>query len=608
VEIWAGVVGSGASKSIAITLAGSVPSGDADNIIVDIYEYSGPLATGFLDQTASAYQTGSGYAGSGVTGTTSTTTAQYELVIGAIGATAADPGYTAQSSPTPSGTTLLDGAEYNPLGSGFPALSLSFLELGATSTGSYQCGTSFAAAECNWAGCIATFILYVQVVPILTVTSSVFIIYPSGGSATPKSGTITATLMNPSTGEAYTGKTVSFSTSSGSVSPASATTNSSGVATTTLSSGTGFGLAVVEASWAGDSTVPAANAFVTVHVFYAPESGNSAIPFQMFVEGYPLKALASGTYTWNYRMLPGQFQIQIPTWDSNIVVNGLVGIYRLGVLEYRGVLQRIDRTLGDQPTVTLSGVDASWLLATRVIDSVNFSNSTPQAAISSLLSNYYCGVTAGTMNSGAANVSLNIDTESLQAAIARICDMIGWVYRVNTNLTLDFESAFGRGLESVSFVEGSNLLTCSTITDYSTDVNVLHMRGGQGLRAVVSNTTSVEEVGLLEGTNLQPTITSQTALNTAATAALNNLQNAAVVTITLEGNDKGAAPGTFLPEDQVTVTSPTLGLSGGYTVAQITRDVGKPTAYCNLQLNGLLREFLLLDEQHRRVLHDLAVA
>jgi hypothetical protein len=329
----------------------------------------------------------------------------------------------------------------------------------------------------------------------------------------------------------------------------------------------------------------------------------------MFVEGYPLKTLTSGTYSWNYRMLPGQFQIQIPTWDPNITANGLVGIYRLGVLEYRGVLQRIERALGDQPVVTLSGVDASWLLATRVVDSITYSNVTPQAAISSLLSGYPCGVTAGTLNTyGGTNITVSINTESLQAAIARVCNLVGWVYRVNTNLTLDFESAFGRGLESVSFVEGANLLTCSTIVDYSTDVNVLHCKGGSNLYAIASNTPSLEEIGLLEGTDLQPTITTQAALNTQATSDLNNIQNAALMTITLEGNDKGAAPGTFLPEDQVTVTSPTLGLSGGYTVAQITRDVGKPTAYCNLQLNGLLREFLLLDEQHRRVIHDLAVS
>jgi hypothetical protein len=349
---------------------------------------------------------------------------------------------------------------------------------------------------------------------------------------------------------------------------------------------------------------------VTVHVFYATVTGNTAIPFQVFIEGYPLPTIASGTYTVNYRMLAGQFSLTIPVWDTNIVPNGIVDIYRNGVQEYRGILQRIERRLGDTPTITLSGVDAGWLMATRVIDSENLSGMTPQAAVSYLLGKYFCGITAGTLNTySGANLTNTVDTQSLQSAIQAICNAIGWVYRVNTNLTLDFEAAFGRGTEPVSFVEGQNILTCQTITDCSTLVNVLHCQGGGApiILTIATNVTSLEEVGLLEGTDLQPTITTLAALETQAQSDLNNLQNAQVITITLEGYDQGAAPGTFLPEDSVTVTSTTLGLSGTYQVAQITRDMGKPAAYCNLQLNGLLREFLLLDDKYRKLVHDLTV-
>lgn len=705
--------------------------------------------------------------------------------------------------------------------------------------------------------------------PGLTATANAFIIYQNSGSAV-----ITVTLLEAN-GTPYVGEPITFTTTLGTLTVASAATNSQGQASTTLQSSE-FGIAVVQANWVGDSNIPAAEAYVTVHVFYGQETGNSNTPFQLFVEGYPL-TLSAGTYTFNYRMVPGQFNIQIPAWDPNIVANGLVGFYRNGVLEYRGVLQRIERQLGTELVVTLSGVDASWLLNTRVIDSDFVTQMSPQAAISYLLTKYYCGITPGNLESyyptqpavgggviaavpaplpsivqgpvrvtlanipnpqspenvltvslsttptvldllvlsshasvfsgstpsniasitqtgvqwfraaGPVNVSngsesteiwaglvgpnagttitvtygsspnpvlavvdvaewnnlattispvvdqvgtqtasggttagatgstalttfpielvigcvgatasspganqpaqpvgqstpssgftlidgnplsvtydvsdvgtetfsvsnaylyqiantsgaysastviagsafmtgciatfravaasyspsvisQQFQTETLMAAIQQICNLVGWVYRVNPNLTLDFSAAFGRGAVPVSFVEGQNILTATTITDYFTEVNVLHVKGN-GVNAIAEDKTSLAEVGLLESTDLQTSISDQTTLNLAAISALNSLQNAALITITLEGNDQGAAPGTFLPEDEVTLTSPTLGLSGGFQIAQITRNVANPAAYVSLQLNGLLREFLLLDQKYWSILHDFA--
>ena len=474
----------------------------------------------------------------------------------------------------------------------------------------------------------------------LTAAPNPFIIYRQGGTGSPKTSLITATLTNPGTGLPYADKPVYFSTTLGTLSAAYAITNKAGQATVTLTAPSQLGIAVVTCTWNGDLNIPAATQYLAIHVFYGAETGNPNIPFQAYVEGYPL-TIQGGTYTVNYRMLPGQFQITIPVWNPNITPNGLVGIWRNGVKEYTGVLQRIERQLGDQLTVTLTGVDAGILLNNRVIDFESLTGMTPQAAIAYLLRKYWCGITAGSLATFTGVDLVNIPpgsfpsssylvepgvepgttvtvsplfltdctvtSQTLQAAIQTVCNSIGWVYRVNTNLTLDFAEAFGRGVRNVQFTEGTtNLISCQTITDYSTEVNVLHVQGQQ-IQTVACDWTSLEEIGLMESTDLQPTITDMATLNLAAQGALNNLQNAAVVTITLEGKDD-TAPGTFLPEDLVTVTSPTLGLSGNYQVAQVTRDMGKPAAYCNLQLNGLLRELLLLDQKYWRIVHDLAVS
>ena len=139
-KIWAGVVGSGASISITITLSGSANSG-----VADICEYSGLKTSGFLDQTATA---GTQW-GIASTGTTSTTTQATELCIGAIGVTGGD----AVITPT-NGFTLLDGVNYQ--GGGGYNVALGFFENIVSSTGTYESAAAGTNTN-NWAGCIVTF-------------------------------------------------------------------------------------------------------------------------------------------------------------------------------------------------------------------------------------------------------------------------------------------------------------------------------------------------------------------------------------------------------------------------------------------------------------------
>jgi hypothetical protein len=134
VEIWAGVVGS-ASTSITIALSLS-----PDSAIADVCEYSGLLATDFLDKTA----TNSGFSGTTDTGTTGTTTQANELW---IGGTVMDG--CVQINPA-NGFTLLDG----PL---FYGASVAYLEKIVNTTGAAYSGTTSASGGGDWVGCIATF-------------------------------------------------------------------------------------------------------------------------------------------------------------------------------------------------------------------------------------------------------------------------------------------------------------------------------------------------------------------------------------------------------------------------------------------------------------------
>ena len=136
-EIWTGVVGSGASTSITITLSSLTSPTYA---VADISEYSGLLTTGLLDTTA----TNSGSSTTATTGTTAATSQGAELWIGAITADTY-----AQSNPT-NGFTLSDGALYSSY------LSVGYLEKIVSRSGTASSGTTVSTSS-PWIGCIATF-------------------------------------------------------------------------------------------------------------------------------------------------------------------------------------------------------------------------------------------------------------------------------------------------------------------------------------------------------------------------------------------------------------------------------------------------------------------
>jgi hypothetical protein len=442
----------------------------------------------------------------------------------------------------------------------------------------------------------------------LYVASNEFIIY-QGSSGSPNSATITGTLLKVG-GAGYSGKTLTFATTLGSLSASSGTTNSSGQATTTLTS-TASGIAVVSVSWAGDSNVPATTVYVMVHVFAAPEAPNSALPFQFFCEGVQY-VISDGSYSLGTDEVVQPFEVDVPAaaYVSSITPMGLVGIYRWGVLEFRGVLTRIESTLSDAPTVKLKGVDASWLLGTRVVD-LAYYQATTEYTLSNLLSNFPCGITAGSIGTSGVTVAELYDTITLLAAIKQdIQGATGWGYRVNANLTLDYSDSFGVDssavFEEATAPSGAKVIASSTTLteDMSLVQNSVHARSsGSNTRSVAQDTTSIAAVGLVEGADLQPSISDVTTLAAIAqTDVAKGSVAGAMIQLTVID---GYASGTYHPYDSVTVTSPTLGLSGYYVVKQITRDLKNPY-YAQLQLGARVPEAWQLDEPVKRIMTQLA--
>ena len=140
IEIWAGVVGNGASTSISVTWTSAATGG----AVVDVCEYSGLLTSNFLDKTASGY----GNSATLSTGTTALTSQTNELFVGAT----FNSNSIQNQGNANNGFTVLDGQHY---ALGIDG-SLAYLEKisSVAETASSSIATS---SSTYWGGCIATF-------------------------------------------------------------------------------------------------------------------------------------------------------------------------------------------------------------------------------------------------------------------------------------------------------------------------------------------------------------------------------------------------------------------------------------------------------------------
>jgi hypothetical protein len=134
-------------------------------------------------------------------------------------------------------------------------------------------------------------------------------------------------------------------------------------------------------------------------------------------------------------------------------------------------------------------------------------------------------------------------------------------------------------------------------------------------RSSATNSAGAASTGSGEAVLYLPTVSDQATLDKAAAAALaawqasrssgtSNLNmNQLMENVTLEVKDTYGS-GAYVPEDQVTITSATLGLSGLYKVKRIERDMTDPY-YAKLDLTTRHTEYWELDESLRRTVRNL---
>jgi hypothetical protein len=436
----------------------------------------------------------------------------------------------------------------------------------------------------------------------LTLVSSASIIIRQDGTGSPKSATLTATLKTQA-GSPAPGKTIYFTTSRGEMSPTSAVTDSNGEATSVLTSTT-HGIANVKANWPGDADVPAAVNWAMHHVFYNEESGDPTKSFQFFVEGAEYE-YTDGSYTLSIDTIPREFNVEIPEWLSTITRRGLVSIYRRGVKEFSGVLTNPDRVMSENPTTTLSGVDSKCLLETRVVTLKDYSAKSISYILADLLSSYPCGITLGIVGAYPDNLTITFADESLVSSVSRLCDVLGWLYRVNPDNSLDLRSAFGSSRPNIAFVQGETLFLAGNSEDYGPVSNSVRMRGSGTLVSTVFDPASIDEIGLIETVAFQKSITNQATLDIAANAELARVSGAAIKIPARVLDDYDV--GSWGIDDWVTLTCNDVELSGTYKVVKITRDMKDPE-YAEVDFsNKVAYELGDLFDKLKRELKDLNV-
>jgi hypothetical protein len=433
----------------------------------------------------------------------------------------------------------------------------------------------------------------------LKLASDVMIIYRSAAAGTPKTANLTAKLKTTG-GENYPNATIQFTTVLGTMTPPSDTTDANGNAESALT-GSSHGVAIVKATWLGDATVPACSDYCVIHVFYEAEAGDSDKEFQFFLEGIEY-AFVQGRYAWNEQGKRETFEIEIPEYVSTITRGGLVSIYRRGIKDFAGVLKGRERSLSDAPRVILRGADVSALLD-RCVELELYDSKTPQYMINDLLTKYPCGISAGNLGTCAALLSIPIDTESLFEAIERICKAVNWNFRVTLNRTLDFAETFTGGIVPVAFEEGVKILDAKWSEDDYSLANWIRMKG-DGITSTKQDGAAIAVQGLHQAPAFQKTISDQATLDTMCQALL-DLSKTTDETIKAEAVDDYDV-GAFATEDQVTVTAPTIGLSGAYTIKRIERDMTQPRVVI-LDLSNRTKEFWDLDAEYRRMTKDVNV-
>jgi len=444
----------------------------------------------------------------------------------------------------------------------------------------------------------------------IILTSDAEVIYRNASeTGTPKSATITATVLYPDETPAED-VTVFFSTRIGSLSETEVQTDENGQATTVLTSSTDYGMTVVAAKCLGGNGLSPGAGFIRMHIYYDVESADAEQEFQFYVEG---KQYAHGDGKYERKNdVPGLLEVDLTENDATISKLALVSIYRLGVQEWAGIVTgRNIHASGDSVSWKVKGADNSRMLSTRVIPSESYSDKTPAFILNDLLTKYPCGVTVGDLGDYTTRtLTITFDNLTLLQAIEKIAAETGWTWRVNLDRSFDFAASFPGNASIASFVEGDveNPIGPDSDSDqnYLSAPNRIFLRGADTTtRSVATDTTSVEEVGLLEAPDFQSEIEDQEGVEIACQAELQK---------TIGGSEsqqiyaKDTYPtGTYDVESFISVTSEKLNVDGSFAVKVFERDLSD-AYWVRFELTSRRKSSIELDERYRRMAKEAATA
>jgi hypothetical protein len=393
-------------------------------------------------------------------------------------------------------------------------------------------------------------------------------IYKHGAVASPKSVSITMTLKTLVEDAPISGKLITFTTSLGTVSPTSDTTDENGEVSTTVTSESVHGWAVVKGNWAGDIVTGAAKCFVEVAIYDEADAGDAAKPYQVFVQGTEY-AFASGSYKKSVEFHPQQFTVELKQVESAVDGALEVVIYRRGIKDFVGRILKITRGIADH--MILTGLSNHWKLARRIANQT-YATSDPKAILADLLVRYPCGIGAGSFDTFGSTILIGFSYDSLMTAIQRLLDITGWRARLNLDDALDFASTLGSA-PAVEFVTGAQNVDLTRETDYSRiDTRTILIGDPVTVLSDLDDATQAASYGHVEEAFFDKNLTAQ------ATVDIQNqkiLDGRKIPIERISGSvvDLEYAVNAYDVFDSVTVTDAKTGLSGTYEVVSIVRDL-----------------------------------
>jgi len=252
------------------------------------------------------------------------------------------------------------------------------------------------------------------------------------GGTPPTSATVTFTLRDANN-VPIGGKTLYFSTTHGTVNPASAVTNSNGEASTVVSATT-LGLAVVKGLFPGEAGFPRNYTSAEISIHHDDDTPDSAKDFDVWVQG---KQVVGKISEIDYVVSPSEQKTSVTVTEIPDFVQDLFDftIYRKGVLIFRGRIEFVRRSIPEYLT-TFEGRNLVQALSQVYVEHVVFANQSVKSIIESLFDTYIDPTKQLTLlpvSEELGNIIINMEErqKSVREILEKAADQAGCIIKIH---------------------------------------------------------------------------------------------------------------------------------------------------------------------------------